>query len=40
MNLKPDILANNFRPISVDKFVELYKKNNPDTDNSNDYEIK
>ena len=32
MNFKPDTSKRNFKPISVDKFFDLYQKNNPDTD--------
>lgn len=32
MNFKPDSLTKNFVPISVDKFVAQYQKENTDTD--------
>jgi hypothetical protein len=32
MNFKADYLTKNFKPISIDKFTDLYQKNNPDTD--------
>jgi hypothetical protein len=32
MNFNPDTSTGKFRPISVDKFVDLYYENNPDTD--------
>ena len=35
MNFKADTPARNFTPISVDEFVGLHKKNNPNTDTDN-----
>ncbi|MEX1136838.1 MAG: hypothetical protein WEB89_08040 [Balneolales bacterium] len=35
MNFKVDTPARNFRTISVDNFVEMYKNNNPETDTEN-----
>lgn len=32
MNFKLDTSKRKFKPISVDKFVDLYQKNNPDAD--------
>lgn len=38
MNFKPDAVSEGFIPISVEKFVDLFKENNPDM-NAEDIKI-